>query len=153
MSDIGTYNAIEAEIVAALSTPPIDDVKDVLASHSLEDLYFHDSKRRPAMGIIERDAIEDPKADQQVGLKPVRAQTTWDISFVVDHKRGRTEARTLLRKFMETVHDRLHNLRSAVDPKARYRWRADKMNEKFLGESNSVATAVSTFTLGVNFGK
>lgn len=150
MSDSGTYEAICAELVAALSVPSIEDAKAIIPTCSLADLFGMDAKRFPAIGVIEREAARDPK-DQLIALRPVRAITVWDVAIVVQNMRGSIAGRSLLRVLMETTRDRIHGLRSAIAPKAQFTWQADKLIDN-VGDG-SVAASVTTFTLPVNFAK
>lgn len=150
MSDVGIYDAIEAEIVTALTVPAIDHVKAVVETCSLADLWGVDAKRFPAIGVIERSADRDD-GHQVQQLRPVRAATVWDIAIIAQNMRGSAAGRKLVRFLMESVRDRLHGLQTQNAPRTRYVWVADKLIDN-VGDG-SVAAAVSTFTLVVNFAR
>lgn len=118
MSDSGTLAAVQAEIVAALSSPAIVTGMPVLPAMSLEDLINKQSLRTPAIGIIYLGTTN--VTVYSVGSRNVRATTKWRIAISHINLRGTQDARTEVYSILEKVRDQLHFTKSALSPKACY---------------------------------
>src|SRR5512135_891423 len=116
MTDVGTLAAMETEIMTALAGLP--GVVELKATCSAEDLLARDAIRMPAVGVV--DAGIEWKEGQSVGQKVQIATFRWEVTVLVDSKRGRIDARTTLREILETIRDRLHWLQTATTLKTRY---------------------------------
>lgn len=149
MSDVGLYAALEAEIIEALTDTPIDGVKKVLRTAGVEDLVFQDTALRPVIGVIDAGAKELDRP--AVSSRLVGALSEWQIAVVVTSKRGLPDARTTVRTLLETVRDRVHNVQTATSSRGKYRWISDQY-VNVVGGDGSVAAAIATFVIPINFG-
>lgn len=148
MSDIGIYQTLEDEIVAALTTPAIAGVASVTPTVSARELVLFDVKKRPAIGVI--DAESEKTDEMAANGRIVGAGSTWHIAIVVDSKRSWSEARARTRELLEEVRDRVHNLQTMTSSRGSFKWESDKYVD-VVGDDKLVA-AIATFVIPVNFG-
>lgn len=150
MSDVGTYDAIEDEILGLLTTPPIDGVAEVLKAVSASDLWNREAHRPKSIGVIDAggEAAGDP---QMIGSRYAGAISRWEVAVCVQNARGLALARREARLLLEAVRDRLHGAQTAHPTRARYLWQEDAYTEP--GGPGDVTIGVARFTLRVGFGK
>lgn len=147
MSDVGLYDALEAELYAALTTPAISGAATVAKTLSIQDLVERDAVRKPAIGIVDSGArFREPYG---VGQRIVGVVSRWEIGVVVQNQRGAISGRPTLRGFLETVRDRVHNLKTATSSRAAWRWQSDEYIDQ---PREDLVAAVATFEINVNFG-
>lgn len=116
MSDSGTLAAVQAEIVAALSSPAIQAGMPILPAMSLDDLINKQALRTPSIGIIYLGTTN--VTVYSVGSRQVRATTKWRIAIANTNLRGTQDARSDVYSILEKVRDQLHYYRSSQSPKA-----------------------------------
>src|ERR1035437_945798 len=116
MSDSGTLAAVQAEIIAALSSPAIQAGMPNLPALSLEDLINKQALRTPAMGIIYLGTTN--AMVYAIGSRMLRATTKWRVAISNSNMRGTQDARQDTYALLEKVRDQLHFSRSAQSPKA-----------------------------------
>ncbi|MEO6323839.1 MAG: hypothetical protein ABIT01_19600 [Thermoanaerobaculia bacterium] len=147
MTDVGTADAIEADILAAIEATPIRGLSRAVASLSVDDLIFRDGQLGNAViGICDADAAF--KNEHSANVKSFLAATLWEVSVVVKNERGAVEGRRLRRFIQETVRDRLQWLVSSQGRK--FQWLSEKPTE--TGKADLLAS-VATYGLDTLFGK
>lgn len=148
MSDAGTYAALEAELLAALTTPAITGVVSLSGATSAADLA-EDAVRKPAVGIVEGPA-EDTDALATIGGKKRLARFNYEVAVVVSSARGKVPARATLRGILETVRDRVHHLSSSQPGPGRWRWKSDTPVEV---TGDDLIAAVASFQIETTIGR
>jgi hypothetical protein len=153
MSDVGVYAAVQAEIVALLTTPAIT-VSSVTANIRSALSVAHlvegpEAVQKPMVGVI----LLDSRAlgeDEQTLSRQIRVETFWQIAAVDASNRGASDRRTWCYSVLETVRDRLHQYTSTIAPGYDvYRW----VSESFTAETPSVMAAVATYRLPLMLGR
>lgn len=149
MSDIGTYAALEAELVAALSLPTgIDGVVTLGPSLGAADLAAT-AVRKPAVGIVE-GAAEDTGDLATIGGKKRLARFDFEIAVVVSSARGAVAARATLRTILETVRDRVHFLSCSQPGPGRWRWKSETPVEV---TGDDLLAAVASYQVQTTIGR
>ena len=147
MTDVGRYDAHEAELRDALVAAAIPAVTDIDLTLSLEDLVAREVLRDVSIGICDAgaDAVEPPA----IGSRLVRTRVQWEISVMVRNARGAAAGRPVLRRTLEAIRDTVHGLKSSAPAGTRYRWVSDRPQQ--IGDAQ-LCGAIATFELATHFG-
>lgn len=156
MRDDQLIAAIEAEIVAALSTPAIPDVAAVLPSMTPEDLVFRDLQGQlPGIGVAEVELVPraGPTGSPHLGMgtKAYRGTSSWNITTAVfDESDSRVEGRNRCRAIWGEILKRLVHLQSTATGGMRYRF----LGLSYPDQPNpALIVTISRFELDGVFGK
>jgi len=156
MSDVGVYDAVESEIVAALTpmTPLL--LTRIVYAADLNDLVFGQGINPPVAGVIEDGAdglgTIDENPTMAVGGRLVRTVLAWNLNFVVRNQRGAVEGRVKMRKLLETSRDILHGLRTTTLPTpGRFFWRRD--TPEVIPGKEDILAYVAHYEFATNFGR
>ena len=136
MSDVGLYDAIEAEILSKIGTP--SGVVTVAKTLSVDDLINRNGIAKPAVGIICTGMRRD--APLATGQSRFYATTTWQIAVAIDNLAGAVNSRTTIYNIFELVRSTLHYQTSAHAP-GRYlamneEWPEQQPEGRIVGVAN-----------------
>lgn len=166
MTDVGKFDALEAVIVAALSTPAITGVESVQPSMSYEDLLLYDGGSRAdssqaVLGVVEGDATVSSlpglaaHGRYAIGSGRFCGNVQWHVAILVRNARGGRESRSFVRTLAETVRDRVNFLLGNAAG-ARFAWvgeqRIDGKGDDEDGGYDYLCR-VATFDIDVTMGE
>ncbi len=149
MSDIGLYDAQEAELIAALSTPALSGVQAIVKTLSPHDLIERDAARFPVIGVNDDGARDGTQL--YANARPAMATVVWQVIVAVIGGRGGVTVRATSRTLREAVRDRVHYLVSAGTGN-RYLWKSDEYVD-LSGFRKDLVVTVSTFEIQTRFGR
>ena len=129
MSDVGIYDAIEAEIISKIGDLSSLDVIPTIPACSIDDLAWHlhpdgGGNQGRLLGLLD---LSSEVVDQYtIAKSSFLAKTMWEVAYVEMNLRGAADSRSIARTVMETVRDRLHYQNSALSGAQRYMWVGEK---------------------------
>ncbi len=152
MTDVGTYAAVEGELITLITTPAITGLLSIERTTGLHGFLARQAKRKPCVGV----AWASSKRDENYDLTSVRTHQVlaqFEIFAIAASGRGAssvgtgaaTEALPLL-TLIETIHDRLERVRSAQSPRDGFYFLGETRME--LEEDQGILAGV-TLTYGL----
>jgi len=145
VSDIGKWNSIEAEIIAALAG--LSGVNTILPSMSMDQLANADGVRKPCVGVI----YLGTEYGQQyaVGQRKFYATSHWRIGVVLTNLRGSIAGRPAVYTILEEIRDKIHFKFTTQSPKEAYIFDSESVPEQ---SPDGLAVGFVDFKLGLILG-